>query len=90
MLMFYQEQDKDKVNRAVRQALGLGLADAASVKTLLYTYSESRHFSGNLTADQLPRKLRLDAGEWVKPADVSVYNRLISDIVLKGGEHGGL
>lgn len=59
------------------------------MKTLLDTYSESGHFHVNLTEDQLPRRLRQDAGEWVESADVTVYNRLINS-GLKGGEYSGI
>lgn len=89
VLMLYKDRDKDDINRAVRQALGLGLANAASVKTLLDTYSEYGHFHMNLTDDQLPCRLRREAGEWVEPADVTVYNRLINS-GLKGGEYNGI
>jgi len=90
VLMLYQEHGKDEVNRVVKWALDLGLAEAASVKTLLESSREPSHCHADLTEAQLPARLRRNSGQWVQPVDVTVYNRLLTETspVLEGIQPG--
>lgn len=91
VLMLYRGHGKDEVNRAVKRAMDLGLTEAASVKTLLESSREPSHCHADLTEAQLPAKLKRNSGQWVQPVDVTVYNRLLTEIspALEGIRPGG-
>jgi len=84
VLMLYKDHTEDEVNEVVKHAIILGLADSASVKALLSSWSQEQCCPKELTQDQLPPQLRHNA--WVTPSNTADYNQLLCKVdSLEGG-----